>query len=91
MQIESWALSDDEKYTRTLITPIRHISELLEKYENCAICAHINVFYHIQNLESNLNLADLIVCNEEHLIWEIKSNFVKVCFCQCWIMVKNTA
>ena len=41
MQIEICALCDHEKYATALISPIRHVSEVAEKYGFYAICAHI--------------------------------------------------
>ena len=41
MQIERWALLNNENFVLVWISPIRHISQTAEKYGFRAICPHI--------------------------------------------------
>ena len=49
------------------------------------------IYYYIWNLWNNVNVTDLIMCNQQLVLREINHNLVKVSIFKFQIMPKNTA
>ena len=65
MQIKRCALCDHEKCTTALISPIKHILEVAEKYGFCAICAHIQKSLWFLDSWKPWNCVTLWLCCQE--------------------------
>jgi len=87
MQIERWALLNNENFVLAWISPIRHISQTAEKYGFCAICPHIKKlllffdFYEQCKFGRTNHFLSHGSCRQEreHLLSEFWISKVRLC------------
>ena len=86
MQIERCALCDHEKYATALISPIRHILDVAEKYGFCAICAHINKISWVLDSWKPWNCVTLWLCCQK-TFGSKEEEAIEICF---WFLQNPT-